>query len=151
MKFAICSDEPYPIHDFVVRELKRLGHEVLCFGSVKSGREENFVEAAKFAALAIAREECDEGIFFCYSGTGITIVANKVRGIRAALCFDAESARIARIWNHANVLALSNRLASETVVSEILTTWLSTKHEEKGAQCVADILKLEDEFFKQTQ
>jgi ribose 5-phosphate isomerase B len=96
------------------------------FGAVASGREEPWPEVAERAALAVARGECDEGVFFCWTGTGISMAANKVHGVRAALCTDPETARGARIWNHANVLALSNRLMSDDRVKEILAAWLET-------------------------
>ena len=110
MKIAICSDEPYPIHAVIVQWVEKRGHEVVQFGSLRSKKEEPWAPTAKEAALAVASGECDQGIFCCWTGTGISMEANKIAGIRAALCNDAETAKGARIWNHANVLALSNRL-----------------------------------------
>ena len=69
-----------------------------------------------------------KGIVFCWTGTGASIAANKVRGIRAALCHDAETARGARIWNRANVLALSLRATSEALAKEILEAWFATPY-----------------------
>ncbi|MEM2643826.1 MAG: RpiB/LacA/LacB family sugar-phosphate isomerase, partial [Candidatus Bathyarchaeia archaeon] len=68
----------------------------------------------------------------CYTGTGVSIAANKVRGVRAALCFDAESARGARLWNDANVLAISGRLTTPQVGREILEAWLSVREPDKS-------------------
>jgi len=78
------------------------------------------------AMQQIKEGKADEGIVLCWTGTGCSIVANKVPGIRAALCSDAETAKGARIWNHANVLALSLRLTSAPVLKEILGAWFET-------------------------
>ena len=66
MRIAVCSDEPYEIHDLVVEEIERLGHEVVRFGSLASGQDESWVNAARLAAESIAFGGCDEGIFFCF-------------------------------------------------------------------------------------
>lgn len=123
MRIALCSDEPCSVHQVVIGALEEWGHEVVRFGSVKTGEEVSWVQVAGEAAEAVASGECDEGIFFCWTGTGISMAANKVPGIRAALCGDAETARGARVWNHANVLALSNRLMDPKSVLEILGAW----------------------------
>lgn len=124
MKIAVCSDEPYRVNQVTIEELEKRGHEVVRFGSLATGNEEPWAEVARHAAEAVARGDCDEGVFFCWTGTGISIAANKVPGVRAALCTDPETARGARVWNHANVLALSNRLISDDRVKEILAAWL---------------------------
>ena len=123
MKIALTTDEVYPVHQTVLAELKKLGHEVTLFGAFKTNKEEPWQECARVAAQAIERGECDEGIFFCWTGTGISIAANKVSDIRAALCTDAETARGARLWNDANVLCLSNRLLSDGLAKEIIAAW----------------------------
>lgn len=127
MRIAICSDEPYPVHEVVLKLLEARGHSALRFGSVADGQEAAWAEVAEQAALSVASGECDEGIFFCWSGTGISMAANKVAGIRAALCADPGAARAARIWNHANVLCLSNRTLSSDMAKEIVETWLDTE------------------------
>lgn len=132
MRIAVCSDEPYPVHAAVVRELERRGHVVARFGAVASGQEEPWPAVAEAAALAVAQGECDEGVFFCWSGTGITMAANKVAGVRAALCHDAITAGAARTWNHANVLCLSNRMVSDDVAKEILAAWFETAYGAEG-------------------
>jgi ribose 5-phosphate isomerase B len=76
----------------------------------------------------IARGKADEAIILCWTGTGCSIAANKVPGIRAALCNDTETAKGARIWNHANVLALSLRATSAAVLKEILDAWFDTPY-----------------------
>lgn len=132
MKIAVCSDEAYAVNEVVAAELARRGHEVVRFGSLRSGHDEPWAEVAREAAEAVASGACEEGVFFCWSGTGISMAANKVPGIRAALCTDAETARAARIWNHANVLALSNRLCTPDLAKEILEAWLSTGFDPRG-------------------
>ena len=136
MRVAFCSDEPYPVHAIVRAQLEARGHEVVGFGAIASGREAPWAEVAEQAALAVARGECQEGIFFCWSGTGISIAANKVAGIRAALCADPGAARAARIWNHANVLCLSNRTLSGDMAKEILEAWFGTDPGTDGADGV---------------
>ena len=144
MKIAITTDELYPIHSYVVNWLKNHHHEPIFFGSFKSNQDESWVTAASEAAKAIQDNTCDEGIFFCWTGTGISIAANKHTGIRAALCTDAQTATGARLWNHANVLALSNRLISQDVVQEILTAWFEDYDPKKGAKGVSELMFIEN-------
>lgn len=142
MRVAVCSDEPYAVHKTLVKELERRGHEVVPFGALRSGAEEPWAVVAEEAALAIARGECDEGVFLCWTGTGISMAANKVPGIRAALSFDAGTASGARVWNHANVLCLSNRALSDDMAKEILAAWLDTDPGDRGSdgvQKLADV------------
>lgn len=141
MRVAVCSDEPYPVHETLVRELQRRGHEVVRFGALASGEEEPWADVAEQAALAVASGDCDEGVFLCWTGTGISMAANKVAGIRAALCGDPGTASGARVWNHANVLCLSNRTLSDDMAKEILAAWLDTDAGERGA---AGVKKLDD-------
>jgi ribose 5-phosphate isomerase B len=143
MRFAVCSDEPYDVNELAVKQLESAGHEVVRFGSLATGKEAPWAEVARDAAEAVSRGECDEGVFFCWTGTGIAMAANKVPGIRAALCTDAETARGARVWNHANVLALSNRLCSPDLVKEILAAWLETKWDERGDSAKRTIAEIE--------
>ena len=146
MIFAVCSDEIHPVNDFVIEELKLRGHEVICFGALVSRKDEDWAKTARKAAEAIIRGECEEGIFFCWTGTGISMAANKVPGIRAALCTDAETAKGARIWNHANVLALSNRLTTPDLAKEILSAWLDTPADERGSKSVASVNEIDRDY-----
>jgi ribose 5-phosphate isomerase B len=143
MKIALCSDEPYPVHARVEQELVRRGHEVVKFGALGSGREEPWALCAEQAARAVASGACAEGVFFCWSGTGISMAANKLPGIRAALCTDAGTARAARKWNHANVLCLSNRLLSEDLSREILEAWFEEYPRDVGQAGVRDLGEVE--------
>ena len=131
------SDEPCPVHDVVASEIERRGHTVVRMGALASGHDEPWADVAEAAALAVSAGDCDEGVFFCWTGTGISMAANKVPGIRAALCTDPATAAGARIWNHANVLCLSNRLLSNALATEILAAWFDTAPGDRGAEGVA--------------
>ncbi|HUS51892.1 MAG TPA: RpiB/LacA/LacB family sugar-phosphate isomerase [Candidatus Bathyarchaeia archaeon] len=142
MKIAVGSDEQNHLTDFVLKELKKRGHKtILCGALRKSGID--WVGAAKEVAEKVTKKEVDEGILFCWTGTGVSIVANKIPGIRAALCADAKTAEGARTWNHANILALSYRLTSEEVAQEILDAWFSTPPDPKEAKTTRKVEKIE--------
>ena len=148
MRIALCSDEPYPVHATVRRWLQDRGHTVVEFGAVQSGREEPWALTAEQAAHAIVSGACDQGVFFCWTGTGISIAANKVAGIRAALCGDPGQAAAAREWNHANVLCLSNRTLSDDMAKEILAAWFDTTPTDRGNVGVAHLLDVERRHCK---
>jgi len=140
----VCSDEPHAVHAALLAELERRGHEVVPFGSVATGREVPWVGAAEAAARAVAEGRCDEAIACCWTGTGISMAANKVPGVRAALCTDAATAEGARVWNHANVLCLSNRLLGEHVLKEILDAWFAARPDDpRGAAGVEALRDLD--------
>ena len=125
MKLAVGSDERTHLTDVVIDELRRRGHEVELFGPL-CGENALWPDVAQQVAERVARGDAGEGILFCWTGTGVSIAANKVPGIRAALCHDAETAKGARLWNRANVLCLSLRATSEVVAKEILDAWFAT-------------------------
>ncbi len=133
MKLAVGADERNHVVDFVLAELQALGHQVNYTGpagKADAPSSQNYWPAvARRVAQAVASGEADEGILFCWTGTGVSLAANKVKGIRAALCADAETARGARLWNNANMLCLSLRLTSEAVAREILTAWFNTVYQ----------------------
>jgi ribose 5-phosphate isomerase B len=143
MRIAVCSDEPYPVHATVRRWLEENGHEVVPFGAVKTGAEVPWPTTAEEAAQAVVRGDCDEGIFCCWSGTGISMAANKVAGVRAALCTDPGQAAAARIWNHANVLCLSNRTLSDDMAKEMLRVWFETDAGDRGSSGVELLTQLD--------
>src|SRR5690606_30628540 len=115
---------------------ERRGHEVVAFGPLAgdAAGEADWPLVCGRVAEAVARGEADEGVVCCWTGTGASIAANKVPGIRAALVHDAETARGARIWNHANVLALSLRATPIPILREILDRWFDTPVAEGEAQ-----------------
>jgi ribose 5-phosphate isomerase B len=124
MRIALGSDERTALTDELVEALRADGHDVELFGPLAGGGEE-WVAASAAAARAVAEGRADRGIVCCWSGTGASIAANKVRGVRAALCGDAETARMARKYNHANVLALSLRATSPPMGREIVEAFLA--------------------------
>jgi RpiB/LacA/LacB family sugar-phosphate isomerase len=111
--------------DTILEELRKRSHDVEYFGP-EAGAEADWPEVTLQAAEQVTHGEADEAIVLCWTGTGCTMAANKVTGIRAALCHDAETAKGARIWNHANVLALSLRATPDSVANEILDAWFET-------------------------
>lgn len=146
MKVAIGSDEKTSLTSFVVEELKKRGHEVEPFGTLK-GEPLSWVEVGEEVALSVSKGYCQEGILFCWTGTGVSIAANKVPGIRAALCFDAKMAEGARKWNHANILVMSLRLTSEPLALEILDAWFGTEWSRGGdAENVARLMSMEGKY-----
>jgi ribose 5-phosphate isomerase B len=149
MRLAVCSDEPYPVHATIRRWLEERGHDVVPFGSVKTGAEVPWAPAAEEAAQAIVRGDCDQGIFFCWTGTGISIAANKVPGVRAALCSDPGQAAAARVWNHANVLCLSNRSLSDDMAKELLRAWFETEPGDRGKAGVALLAEVERRHLRE--
>jgi ribose 5-phosphate isomerase B len=144
LRIATCSDEPHSLHDFVISKLEAYGHTPVKFGSFTDGLEVDWAPAAEKAALAVSSGDCDEGLFFCWSGTGISIAGNKVAGVRAALVGDAVTAQDARVWNHANVLCMSNRLLSKDQLESVLSAWFGNYDKDKGAEGV-DLLRGVDE------
>src|SRR5215475_10938591 len=127
MRFVLGADEYDPILDVIASELLALGHQVTRVGATPD-------EPAPWGPVAleigrrVASGAADQGVACCYTGTGVSMAANKVPGVRAALCVDAETAKGARQWNDANVLALSLRLTSPTVAKEIVRAWASTPY-----------------------
>jgi len=145
MKIAVGSDERTHLTDSVVEELRRLGHDVELFGPL-AGEPLSWPEVARRVAEAVVSGRVHEGVVFCWTGTGVCIAANKVPGIRAALCADAETARGARKWDHANLLALSLRLTSQAVAKEILDAWFSTAFSEEEGATVGQVSAIERKY-----
>jgi ribose 5-phosphate isomerase B len=123
VKVSIAADERTGVADAVVEELRRRGHEPVVHGALADDEREAWAWASEATGRDVAEGRADQGIVCCWTGTGASIAANKVPGVRAALCADAETARGARRWNDANVLALSLRTTSEAELSEILDAW----------------------------
>jgi ribose 5-phosphate isomerase B len=120
VRVAFGTDEVTPVTDVVVAHLRDLGHEVAV---VAPGAE--WPEVGRGVGQAVAAGDADRGVVCCWTGTGVSIAASKVPGVRAALCTDAETARGARRWNDANVLALSLRATSAAQLGEILDAWFA--------------------------
>jgi ribose 5-phosphate isomerase B len=124
MKIAFGADEKTHLTDALVDALRLRGHEVELFGP-PAGEPGSWADVARSVGERVAMNRADQGVLCCWTGTGVSIAANKVPGVRAALCADAETARGARLWNDANVLCLSLRATTESVGREILDAWLA--------------------------
>jgi RpiB/LacA/LacB family sugar-phosphate isomerase len=126
MRIAVSSDTDEPVARQVVDELRQRGHTVLAYGALRPGDRKDWAWSAEAAARAVADGAADQAVVCCWTGTGASIAANKLPGVRAALCADAYTARGARRWNDANALALSLRSLSGPVLGEILDAWFDT-------------------------
>src|SRR5712691_12834246 len=124
LRISLGSDERSALTDFLEQELQRRGCQVELHGPLAGGPMP-WPEVAELVAEGVAHGRADTGVLCCWTGTGVSIAANKVPGVRAALCADAETARGARKWNDANVLALSLRATADQVAREILDAWLT--------------------------
>lgn len=147
MKLSIGSDERTHLTDTVVNEVIERGHEVTLFGPL-AGEKRLWPDVARQVAESVRQGEADEGILFCWTGTGVSLAANKVPGIRAALCADAETAKGARLWNKANVLCISLRATSVTIAHEILDAWFDTAYQpnDEDDSCLAQVEAIERDY-----
>jgi ribose 5-phosphate isomerase B len=134
MRVAFGTDERTPLSDGVAAALAAAGHEV-----VLRLEDEPWPDVGRRVGEAVAAGEADRGVVCCWTGTGVSIAANKVPGVRAALCTDAETARGARRWNDANVLALGLRLTSPTVAHEMLDAFFGTDADVDEAENIAKV------------
>jgi ribose 5-phosphate isomerase B len=123
MKIAVAADERVGVAEAVLEELRKRGHEPIPHGALAEGERDDWAWASEAAARDVAEGRAEQAVVCCWTGTGASIAANKVEGVRAALCLDAQSAAGARKWNDANTLALSLRATSEAELAEILDAW----------------------------
>lgn len=121
MRFAVGCDDPNEVTEAVVAELRRRGHQVHFF------EPEPWPEAALVVAHEVTEGRADQGVLFCWTGTGTAMAANKVPGVRAALAWDPWIATGARLWNDANVLVMSCKRTSPDVALQILDAWLAVE------------------------
>jgi ribose 5-phosphate isomerase B len=125
MRVALGSDERTALTDAVVAELAERGHEVELVGP-PGGTDEEWAEVGRRVGELVASGAAETAVLFCWTGTGASIAANRVRGVRAALCTDAATAAGARRWNDANVLVMGLRLTSPEIAHEMLDAWFAT-------------------------
>jgi ribose 5-phosphate isomerase B len=125
MRIAVAADELTGIAEAVPDELRRRGHEPILHGAYSHGERPDWAWASEAAARDVVEGRAEQAVVACWTGTGASIAANKVPGVRAALCGDAQTAEGARRWNDANVLALSLRTTSEAQLGEILDAWFA--------------------------
>jgi ribose 5-phosphate isomerase B len=123
VRISVAADELTGVADALPQELRRRGHELILHGVYSDDERPDWAWASEQAARDVAEGRAEQAIVACWTGTGASIAANKVRGVRAALCADAQTADGARRWNDANVLALSLRLTSQAALEEILEAW----------------------------
>lgn len=142
MIIAVGSDEKTHLTDFVVGELEKRGMDIQLFGPL-AGVKMEWTDVAEQVANNVAEKISDQGIIFCCTGTGVTIAANKVPGVRAALCCDSGTAEGARKWNDANILTMSLRLTSESIAKEILDAWFSAEADPSEKPNVEKVTKIE--------
>jgi ribose 5-phosphate isomerase B len=125
MRISIAADEVTGVAGAIEPALRERGHDVVAaHGALSAEERDDWAWASEAAARDVAEGRAEQAVIACWTGTGASIAANKVAGIRAALCGDAETARGARRWNDANTLALSLRATSEAELAEILDAWL---------------------------
>jgi ribose 5-phosphate isomerase B len=144
MRICVGSDEATSLTRAVLEDLKGRGHTLTLVGPL-AGEAALWPQVAREVAEAVASGQADAGLLFCWTGTGVSIAANKVPGVRAALCADAETARGARLWNNANVLCLSLRSTSEALAREILEAWFATDYQpnEEDDACLKEVEEIE--------
>ncbi|MGZ4967447.1 MAG: ribose 5-phosphate isomerase B [Chthoniobacterales bacterium] len=129
MKISLGTDHAgFRLKEKVKELLHSLGHEVVDFGTF-SEEPVDYPLFVRPAAEAVARGECERGIVFGGSGNGEAMTANKVRGVRCALCWSEESARLSRQHNDANVLSLGERLVPQDLALSVVRIWLTTAFE----------------------
>ena len=133
MKVAFGTDEHTALTDAVRTDLESRGHTVV---AVDDGQ---WVEVGHAVGELVATGGCDTGVLFCWTGTGASIAANKVRGVRAALCTDAATAAGARTWNDANVLVMGLRLTSPEVAGEMLDAWFATAVDPEETEVISSV------------
>jgi ribose 5-phosphate isomerase B len=137
VRFVVATDDDAVVVTKIESLLRERGHDVARLRAGAWGR------VATLAARDVSSGAADQAIVLCFTGTGVAMAANKLPRVRAALCVDAATAAGARKWNDANVLALSLRLLTETVASEIVEAWLGTVYAETEADSLAAMAEAE--------
>jgi len=125
MRISVAADELTGVAYPLVQDLRRRGHEPLLHGAYVEDERPDWAWACEAAARDVAEGRADQAIVLCWTGTGAAIAANKVPGVRAALCTDVKTVEGARRWNDANVLALSLRRTGLIELEEMLNVWFS--------------------------
>ncbi len=146
MRIAVGSDHAgFELKEKVKEFLKEKGHKYHDFGAENFDPQDDYPEYGRRVAEAVASGEYDRGIVVCGTGMGISISANKVPGVRAAACYTTDMARISRLHNDANVLALGGRLIAKELASDIVAVWLETPFsgEERHVRRIEQIRNIE--------
>ncbi len=137
MRLVLATDDDAAVVSRVEAMLREAGH------AVERAATGPWASVAIESASRVARGEADQAVLMCFTGTGVAMAANKVRGARAALCVDAATAAGARRWNDANVLCLSLRLLTDTLAKEIVEAWLGTAYSGTEGESLAAIAAIE--------
>jgi ribose 5-phosphate isomerase B len=147
VRIAVAADELTGVAQAVPDQLRRRGHEPILHGAYTGDERSDWAWASEAAARDVAAGRADQAVVACWTGTGASIAANKVAGVRAALCADAPTAAGARRWNDANVLALSLRATSPAELEEILDAWFAARASEEhdDVQNIAHVAEIEGE------
>lgn len=141
MKVALASDHAgFRYKKLILLHLSELGHQVIDFGT-SSDAAVDYPDFVRLAADAVARRQCDRGIVLGGSGNGEAMAANRYHGVRCAVCWNEESARLARVHNDANMLSLGERMLSESAALKIVDVWMTTAFE--GGRHISRIQKLD--------
>jgi len=129
MKIAIGSDHAgFELKETISQLLKKMGHEVIDMGTA-SNSSVDYPDFAETVSKAVSEGSVDRGILICGTGIGMSIVANKFKNIRAALCNDLFTAKMSRLHNDANVLTIGGRIVGEDLAKEIVNIWINTPFE----------------------
>ncbi len=145
MRIAVAADELTGVAQALPEQLRRRGHELILHGAYRPQERSDWAWASELAALDVAQGRAEQAVVACWTGTGASIAANKVAGVRAALCSDARTAEGARRWNDANVLALSLRTTSQAELEELLDSWFgaAVSCDPSDAENVAHLIEIE--------
>jgi len=138
MKVVLGSDEKSQLADAVAAMLRDRGVDLVLIGPI-AGEADQWPTVGRRVGEEVSQGRAEFGVVFCWTGTGASIAANKVTGVRAALCTDAQTAAGARRWNDANVLVMSNRLTAPAVAGEMLDAWFSTQPDESERDNIASL------------
>ena len=125
MRISVAADELTGVAQPLIQELRQRGHDPILHGAYVDDERPDWAWACESAARDVAEGRADQAIVLCWTGTGAAIAANKVPGIRAALCTDVKTVEGARRWNDANVLALSLRRTGVIELEEMLDVWFA--------------------------
>ncbi len=149
MKIAVGSDHAgFSLKDGVIKHIEQKGYEVCDMGTYTTDSC-HYPDIAEKVAKSVSKGECDLGILVCGTGIGMSLAANKVRGIRAAVCSDTFSARYTRLHNDANILCFGERVVGPGLALELVDAFLDTDFEGGRHQIRVDLIKkIEDENFK---
>jgi len=149
MKIALAADHNgFELKAIISEVLKKAGHTVLDVGPYSFDPLDDYPDYAKILAKSVSEKVSDRGIMICGSGVGASVAANKVKGVRAAMCHDLYSAHQGVEHDDLNVLCLGSRIIGSEVARELVLTFVNAEytHEERHQRRLEKVLDMEDEF-----